>query len=304
MSKIAIAVHGGAGPDSEFIRKHKNDYEKALKEAVTAGYSILEKGGTAMDAVEAAVNYMEDCPLFNAGKGAALTEMGKVEMCASIMNGENINSGAVAIVKNVRNPVSLARAVLEKTEHIYIGHDGATNFAREIGARLEPDYYFITDHMLEAVKKKKKDEEQGQKKKSHGTVGAVACDKNGNIAAATSTGGTENSRDCRIGDSSMVGIGSYANNKTCAVSSTGDGEYCIRAVVCHDVSAVVEYKGLSIAEAARFVIHEKNKGIDGDMGIICVDAAANIAIEFNSDRMHRGWQSSDSPLEVRIYKEA
>jgi beta-aspartyl-peptidase (threonine type) len=304
MAKIAIAIHGGAGPDSEFIRQHKEDYEKALKEAVTVGYSILEKGGSAMDAVEAAVNYMEDCPLFNAGCGAALTEMGKVEMCASIMDGKNTNSGAVAIVKNVKNPVSLARKVLEHTEHIYLGDQGAKNFAMEIDAKMEPDYYFITQHALDQVKKKKEEEGQdtGRKRKGgHGTVGAVACDRHGNIAAATSTGGTENSKEGRIGDSSMIGIGSYANNKTCAVSSTGDGEYCIRGVVCHDVSAVVEYKGLAIGEAVKYVLHEKNGDIDGDMGIICVDAKANIAMEYNSERMHRGWQSTDLPLGVKIY---
>ncbi|MGE5519708.1 MAG: isoaspartyl peptidase/L-asparaginase family protein [Candidatus Dadabacteria bacterium] len=310
MNKIAIAVHGGAGPDSDFIHKNKVGYKKGIEDAINAGYQVLENGGTSIDAVEAAVKRLEDNPLFNAGKGAALNSKAEVEMCASIMRGEDLNSGAVAIVKNVKNPVSLARAVMEKTRHIYLGNQGALDFAKEIDLPLETDAYFITDHQYEVyAEATKKDSGAPQKvapeqinESMHGTVGAVALDQYGNIAAATSTGGTENAKEGRIGDSSMIGIGSYANNDTCAVSSTGDGEVLIKHVSGFHISALMEYKGFSLNEAAWYFIHEKCKDVSGDMGIIAVDNKGNIAIEFNSERMHRGSKTSDSSLKVAIYR--
>jgi L-asparaginase / beta-aspartyl-peptidase len=309
MNKVAIAVHGGAGADSEFIRKNQQAYKKGIEDAVNTGYEILQKGGSAIDAVEAAVKKLEDNPLFNAGKGAAINSKAEIEMCSSIMTGQDLNCGAVAIVKNVRNPVSLARAVMEKTKHIYLGNHGALDFAKEINIQLEPDAYFYTDHQWEVYEEaSKKDKESHQRVakeeiegRLHGTVGAVALDKDGNIAAAASTGGTENSKAGRIGDTSMIGVGSYANNNTCAVAATGEGEVLIQHVTSFHISALMEYKGYSLKEAAYYFIHEKCKNVKGDMGIVAVDPKGNIAMEFNSERMHRGSKSTDQDLQVAIY---
>lgn len=311
MNKIAIVVHGGAGPDSEHIKQNMEGYKKGLEEAVNTGYAVLEDGGSALDAVEAAVNYLEDNPLFNAGRGSALNEKAEVEMDASIMDGKSQQSGSVAIVKNVQNPVTLARAVMEKTKHIFLGDMGALEFAQKIGLQLRPDAYFITDHAFEQYTQSLQDEnislnaagEYRVNKKTHGTVGAVALDKEGNVAAATSTGGTENKVPGRIADSSMIGIGSYANNNTCAVSCTGDGEYIIQHVMAFHISALLEYKGLPLKEACHYIIHEKLKDVEGDMGFIAVDPQGNIAMEYNSERMHRGWKTSNGEQGVKIYEE-
>lgn len=311
MNKIAIVVHGGAGPDSDFIKQNIDGYKKGLEEAVNAGYSVLQDGGSAVDAAEASVNYLEDNPLFNAGRGSALNEKAEVEMGASIVDGKNLQSGAVAIVKNVQNPVTLARAVMEKTKHSYLGADGALEFAQKIGLQSRPDAYFITDHAFEQYTQAMEERanslqaagEYEVKTKTHGTVGAVALDKEGNIAAATSTGGTENKVPGRIADSSMVGIGSYANNKTCAVSSTGDGEYLMQHVMAFHISAIMEYKGLPLQEACHYIMHEKLKDVEGDMGIIALDPQGNIAMEYNAERMHRSWRTSDGEQGVKIYNE-
>jgi len=308
MKNIAIAVHGGAGPDSELIKNNIEGYKKGLQEAVQAGYEILQKGGSAVDAVEAAVKSIEDNLLFTAGRGSALNEQAEVEMGASIMNGINLQSGAAAIVRNVRNPVTLARAIMEQSPHIYLGDNGALEFAKSKGITIEPDSYFITDHALndylqkrqEANEEQKKQGEQKQKH-GHGTVGAVALDCNRNLAAATSTGGTEYKTQGRIADSSMIGIGTYANNKIAAISSTGDGEYLMQQVTAYDIAALINYKGMSLQEACHYFLHEKCKDIEGDMGIIAVDPQGNIAMEFNSDRMHRAALSVNKPLEVKIY---
>jgi beta-aspartyl-peptidase (threonine type) len=311
MGKITMVVHGGAGPDSDFIKQNSDAYKKGLKEAVDNGYRILEEGGTAVDAVEAAVNYLEDNELFNAGRGSALNVNAEVEMDASIMDGKTMKSGGVAIVKNVKNPVTLARAIMDKTKHIYIGDMGALEYAKKIGLKLMPEAYFITNHAFEQYTKATEEEdntieEAGEyqvKRKTHGTVGAVAVDKEGNVAAATSTGGTENKFMGRIGDSSITGIGSYANNKTCAVSSTGDGEVLIQNVVSFHVSALMQYKGMSLKEACNYLINEELKDVDGDMGIIAVDPAGNFAFEFNSERMHRAWRTSDNESGAHNYRE-
>jgi beta-aspartyl-peptidase (threonine type) len=308
MAKIAIAVHGGAGPDSEFIKNNAEGYKNGLREAMDAGYWVLEDGGSALDAVEAAVNAMENNALFNAGRGAALNEYGEVEMDASIMDGKNLNPGAVSIVKNVKNPVTLARAIMEKSAHIYLGDMGALEFARKVGLQVMPEAYFITDHAFEEYQKAVEEatnsiEEAGEyqvRRKMHGTVGAVALDRNGDVAAATSTGGTENKVPGRIGDSSMIGVGCYASNKTCAVSTTGDGELHIQHVSAFHLSALVEYKGMALKDAAHYFINEKCKGVDGDMGLIAIDAQGNIALEFNSERMHRGYRVGDETY-IAIY---
>lgn len=310
MSKLTMVVHGGAGPDSEFIKKNIEAYKKGLLAAVNAGYTILQDGGSAVDAVEAAVNYLEDDPLFNAGRGSALNQKAEVEMEASTMDGKNMKSGGVAIVKNIKNPVTLARAVMEKTKHIYIGDMGALEFAHKIHLRLMPEAYFITNHAYEQYIAATKEEgnsieqagEYQVQRKEHGTVGAVAVDKDGNIAAATSTGGTENKIPGRIGDSSMIGVGCYADNKTCAVSCTGDGETVIKHVLGFHLAAIMKYNGLSLKEASDKLLNHELKDEQGDVGIIAVDAMGNFSIEFNSERMHRAWKTSAGKQGVGIYK--
>jgi L-asparaginase / beta-aspartyl-peptidase len=309
MGKLTMVVHGGAGPDSAFIKKNLAAYKQGLQEAVEAGYRILEEGGTAIDAVESAVNYLEDNPLFNSGRGSALNEKAEIEMDASIMEGNGMKCGGVAIVKNIKNPVTLARAIMEKTKHIYIGDMGALNFAHSINLRLMPEAYFITDHAYEQYISATEEEDNSIQqageyqvhRKEHGTVGAVAVDKDGNVAAATSTGGLENKVPGRIGDSSMIGVGSYANNKTCAASSTGDGEVLIRHVTCFHVSALMQYKGMTVTEACHYLIHEELKDEKGDMGIIAVDTNGNFAFEFNTERMHRAWKTSEGEQGAATY---
>lgn len=301
MGKLAIAVHGGAGPDSEFIRKHQKEYKQGLKDALNTGYRVLEDGGTALDAVEAAVKSLEDNPLFNAGRGSALNEKAEVEMDAALMNGMDGKCGAVSIVKNVKNPVSLARAIMEKTKHIYLGDMGALEFATKVGLTVMPEAYFVTDHAFQqyqdALKESSNSIEEAGKyqvtRKQHGTVGAVALDKDGNVAAATSTGGTENKVPGRIGDSSMIGVGCYANNKTCAVSTTGEGEVLIQNVMAFHVSSLMQYKGLSLKKACDYLLHQELKEEKKDMGLIAIDPKGSIAMEFNSERMHRGFKTGN-----------
>jgi L-asparaginase / beta-aspartyl-peptidase len=305
-NKIAIAVHGGAGPDSDFIKKNKEGYREGIEEAIRIGYKILEDGGSSLDAVETAVRFLEDNPLFNAGRGSVLSKHGEVEMEASIMNGKDLSCGAVAVVKNVKNPISLAKAVMEKTEHVYLGGPGTLEFAQEVNAEFQPDDYFITQYNYDEYKKFVAQQNQFDHskmagvRKEHGTVGAVALDRNGNMAAATSTGGLENKRRGRIADSSVIGAGSYANN-FCAVSTTGDGEYMIQYVASFHVAALMEYKALALKDACSFLVHEKCKNINGDIGLIAVDKEGNVSIEFNTERMHRGWRTSNEELKAFTY---
>jgi beta-aspartyl-peptidase (threonine type) len=303
MQRIAIAVHGGAGPDSDYIKNNITGYEQGLRAAVESGYAILEKGGTAMQAVEEAVRILEDNPLFNAGKGSALNNKGEVEMDASIMNGQSLKAGAVAGVKKIKNPITLARFILERTTHVLIAGDGALELARENDIQLESDEYFVTEYQYKTFEEESKNESPQQllSKQVHGTVGAVALDQNGNLAAATSTGGTTNSLPGRIGDSCLIGAGCYANNDTCAISGTGDGEFLISGVIAHSVSSVIEYTKCSIQQACDYIIHEKNKNSKGDMGVISINAAGEFGIAFNSERMHRAWMSSEIPLQVKVY---
>jgi beta-aspartyl-peptidase (threonine type) len=310
MNKIAIVVHGGAGPDSQLIKNNIDGYKKGLEEALQAGYQLLQNGSTAVDAVEAAVRSLEDNSLFNAGRGSALNEQAEVEMGASIMDGSNLQCGAGAIVRKVRNPVTLARAIMEKSPHIYLGSNGALQFAKNHNLTLEPDAYFITEHSFNDYLDKRKEagEERDKQdiekhKRGHGTVGAVALDGNGNVAAATSTGGIEYKTEGRIADSSMIGIGTYANNEICAVSATGDGEFLMQQVASYDIAALMQYKGMSLQEACYHFMQVKCKDVEGDMGLIAVDPKGNIAMEYNSDRMHRASISSDTDLQVKIYEE-
>jgi beta-aspartyl-peptidase (threonine type) len=308
-NKIAIAVHGGAGPDSEYIKKNIAGYQHGIEAAIQQGYNKLLEGCSALDAVEAAVNYLEDNSLFNAGRGSALNEKAEVEMGASIMYGKDRGSGGVAIVRQVKNPVTLARAVMEQTKHIYLGDMGALEFAKQINLELRPEAYFITEYNYEQYQAAAEEEGGSEKeaaliqlkRKGHGTVGAVALDIEGNVAAATSTGGLENKKEGRIADSSMIGIGTYANNDTCAVSTTGDGEYLIQHVSAFHISALMEYKGLSLEEACYYFLHQKCAHVKGDMGLIAIDPAGNISVKFNSERMHRGWKSSYEEAQIFIY---
>jgi L-asparaginase / beta-aspartyl-peptidase len=310
MGRMVIVVHGGAGSDSEFIQKHREEYLEGLKQAVNAGYGVLESGGSAVLAVETAVKHLEDNRFFNAGRGSALTQNAHVHMCCSIMDGKTLNSGAAAIVRNVKNPISLARAIMDRSRHIFLGNDYALEFAQRMNLETEADAYFITDHQYEDYTEAKnaKARETGEKKLGkleweHGTVGAVAVDKEGNVAAATSTGGTPGSIEGRIADSSMIGVGTYANNRTCAVSCTGDGEYTIRGVVAHDISAYMDYKNASLKEACEYVVSQKQSEIKGDMGIIAVDKDGNYEMCFNCERMHRAWRTPEEEAKAAIYKE-
>lgn len=308
---FGIVVHGGAGPDSDHIKQNEKGYHKGLQEALDAGYAVLEEGGTAVDAVEAAVNVLENNPLFNAGRGSAINQKAQVEMCAYIMDGSNGKSGAVAIVRNVKNPVTLARAVLEKTNHIYLGSYGALDFAKSIGIQLEPDAYFVTEYQYDTYETARMESKANEQEpaleeigsRMHGTVGAVAVDKNGNVAAATSTGGTEYSKEGRIGDSSIIGVGSYAENRTCAVSTTGDGEYLIQRVAGHEIASLVRYTDLHVTEAVYQFIHRDHAGVNGDMGIISIDRECRVGIAFNSERMHRGVKTSTGEMGTYIYPE-
>jgi beta-aspartyl-peptidase (threonine type) len=303
MQKIAIAVHGGAGADSDYIKQNRKEYEEGLRTALMAAYKMLEQRCSALDAVEEAVRQLEDNELFNAGKGSALNNKGEVEMDAAIMDGQHPKAGAVSMVQNVKNPVTLARFVMENTNHVMLSGNGALEFAKGEDIVLEADAYFITRHQYDLFMEERdtKSLQELLRQRIHGTVGAVAVDKNGNVAAATSTGGLTNSLNGRIGDSCIIGAGCYANNNSCAVSGTGDGEFLINGVIAHSVAAAVEYAQCSLQEACDHVVKEKNKNVSGDLGVISVNAKGDIGISFNSRRMHRAWMSTTVPLQVAIY---
>jgi L-asparaginase / beta-aspartyl-peptidase len=302
-NKIALAIHGGAGTilRSQMTAGKELAYTTGLREALESGWKILHGNGSAMDAVEAAVRSLEDCPLFNAGKGAVFTHDEKNELDASIMCGKTLQAGAVSFVRNVKNPISLARLVMQKTEHVMLAGDGAMEFAKENGVELVPDDYFFTEfrynQLLEA---KKKGRVQLDHAKPIGTVGAVACDSDGNVAAATSTGGMTNKLYGRIGDTPIIGAGNYADNATCAVSCTGHGEYFMRAVTSYDVACRMKYANATVGEAATAAV-EYLRSIDGEGGLIAVDSRGNVSLPFNSDGMYRGWITEDGEFNVRIY---
>ncbi len=296
---FGMAIHGGAGTINR--EKMTSDMEKAyrtkLEEALQAGHRILASGGTAIDAVETAIIIMEDSPLFNAGKGAVFSAAGLNEMDASIMDGRTLAAGAVAGVQNVRNPIKLARLVMDKSPHVMLAGDGAVAFGREHDIQIEPKGYFYTKRRFEALQKAR----QSKSDDKHGTVGAVALDQHGNLAAGTSTGGMTNKRFGRIGDSPIIGAGTYANNRTCAVSCTGHGEYFIRAAVAHDISALMEYGKMTVEQAAETVVMDKLVEMGGSGGIIAIDAKGNIAMPFNTKGMYRGHVDSSGDVSVKIY---
>lgn len=303
-----MAIHGGAGTliKGQMTPELEAQYKQALRLALDLGYKLLDDGASAVDAVEAAVKALEDSPLFNAGKGSVFSANGKHEMDASIMDGSNLKAGAVALISGIKNPVALARDVMEQSYHVFMAGNGAMEFANELGYVLEPDDYFYDEfrygQWLEIRDSDAFQLDHSLKKDSKfGTVGAVACDRNGNIAAATSTGGMTNKKFGRIGDSPIIGVGNYANNKTCAVSCTGSGEFFIRGVVAYDVSSLMEHKGLSLVEATEEVIHKRILKIEGDGGLIAVDAQGHIAMPFNTEGMYRGFKTSDGDEGIYIY---
>lgn len=320
MKKFAIAIHGGAGTilRSSMTVEKEQAYKKALQEAIHAGEEILSSKGNALDAVEAAVKKMEDDPLFNAGRGSVFTHDGKNEMDACIMDGKTLMAGAVAAVRNIKNPIALARGVMEKSVHVFLANAGAMEFARKLNMEYTPDeYFFVEDRYNQFLKAKEKDiivtdhdaeylktlSDRIEGKEKFGTVGAVCLDVHGNIAAGTSTGGMTNKRLGRIGDSPIVGAGTYANNTTCAISCTGHGEFFIRSVVAYDISCLMEYKGLTLKKACDLVVHKKLVKMGGEGGLIALDAKGNIEMPFNSEGMYRAMKRSDGELFIGIYKE-
>jgi L-asparaginase / beta-aspartyl-peptidase len=306
-NNIAIAIHGGAGTilKSQMTAEKEKAYTSALENCLQAGLKILQSGGTSLDAVEAAIVELENCPLFNAGRGSVFTNDGRHEMDASIMTGKRLDAGAVAAVRNIKNPITLARNVMEKTEHVFLCGDGAETFARSVNTEFADDKYFF-DQLRYEQWQQVKDTDTTQldhvDEKKFGTVGCVALDAHGNLAAGTSTGGMTNKRYGRVGDTPMIGAGTYANNKTCAVSCTGHGEYFIKSVVAYDVSCMMEYKNLSLHNACNEVVNEKLKAIGGEGGLIAIDKDGNIELCFNSEGMYRAHAKSDGVIKVEIYK--
>jgi len=306
---FTIAIHGGAGTihKSQMSDEKEAAYKAALSAALYAGYALLEKGGSALDAVEKAVSEMEDSPLFNAGKGAVFTHEGTHEMDAAIMEGKTRMGGAVAGIERVKNPVQLAKLIMEKSGHVFLAGEGALVFAKENNVQLEAAEYFHDDLRYKQWQEALKNDvvqldHSPLNEKKFGTVGAVALDQEGNIAAATSTGGMTNKRFGRVGDSPMLGAGNYANNQTCAVSCTGSGEFFIRGVVAYDVSCLMEFKGLSLQDACSEVIQKRLLELGGDGGLIAADTKGNLCFEFNTDGMYRGMKKSDGTEEISIYK--
>ncbi len=307
---IRIAIHGGAGTilRETMTPEKEAAYTEAMRQSLEAGYGILYNGGTALDAVEAAVVALEDNHLFNAGRGAVLTHEGHVELDASIVDGRTVDAGAVASVRNIRNPIKAARAVMEQSGHVFLIGEGAGSFAQEIGLYMETQEYFITEDRLKQWKllrhtaRSVTDHAATSMEEKHGTVGAVALDAMGNLAAATSTGGMSNKKYGRVGDSPLIGCGTYANNRTCAISATGYGEYFIRSVCAYDVSAMMEYAGVSLPVAIKRSL-DKIAAIGGDGGLIGIDAAGNVVADFNSAGMYRGWSDDDGTLKTLIFEE-
>lgn len=306
---FSIAIHGGAGTihKSQMSDKKEAAYKAALSLALNNGYKALYKGNSALDAVELAVKTLEDSPLFNAGKGSVFTHEGKHEMDASIMEGEKLLAGAVAGIEGIKNPIQLARTVMEASDHVFLAGIGALEFAKEQGFSTEPDEYFYDELRYQQWQEALKNnvvqlDHSPLKEEKFGTVGAVAFDKFGNVAAATSTGGMTNKQFGRVGDSPMIGAGNYANNNTCAVSCTGSGEFFIRGVVAYDVSCLIEYKGFSLADACKEVIQNRLLKIGGDGGLIAVDKTGDLCLEFNTDGMYRGLKKNSGEEYIGIYK--
>jgi len=297
INNYAIVIHGGAGTviRENTSKEMQEKYEDKLREALQVGYSILEKGGNSVDAVENTIKILEDSELFNAGKGSVLTNEETVEMDASIMTGHDQNAGAVATLKTIKNPISAARAVMEKSNHVFLSGDGAENFAKEVGLETVNNKHFITESQLNQIRKIKENK--------YGTVGCVALDKSGNITAGTSTGGMMNKKWNRIGDVPVIGAGTYANNKTCGISATGWGEYFIRNVVAYDISAMMEYQNKSMEEAAKISIFDKVGKMGATGGVIGIDKQDSVMMEFNSPGMYRGYKTENSEYVIKMFKD-
>jgi L-asparaginase / beta-aspartyl-peptidase len=306
---VAIAIHGGAGvPEpSKMTPEKAAAFHAGLAAALDAGYAILERGGTSLDAVTTAVRMMEDDPQFNAGRGAALNQDGDAELDAALMDGRGPRAGAVAAVRHVKNPIDLARLVMERSPNVLLVGEGAEEFALEQGVVLVPRGYFRTRARiseLEEAQQAEKDRGTAQGFVGAGTVGAVALDRAGNLAAATSTGGLTNKHRGRVGDSPLIGAGTYANNQTCAVSGTGYGEYFIRQVVAYDICALMAYRKLTLAQAVNEVVHEKLQASGGEGGVIALDPAGEIAMDFNGIGMFRGARDAHGRREIAMYQDA
>jgi beta-aspartyl-peptidase (threonine type) len=299
----AIAIHGGAGAIARalFSADEERRYLAGLESALDASYSLLEHGGSSLDAVSTAVRILEDDPLFNAGRGAALTRDGAAELDAAIMDGERQRAGAVACVSHIRNPIDLARRVMEKSGHVLLVGMGAEEFALEEGIPLVSNEYFRTDERKRQLERVRHGQRVSELIPTQGTVGAVALDARGNLAAATSTGGMTNKRPGRVGDSPLIGAGTYARNGVCAVSTTGDGEYFIRAVAAYHICSAIEYRGLTLEQAAREMLHTMISGSGGSGGIIAVNARGQVVMDFSSEGMFRGVRDSSGRREVAIY---
>lgn len=313
---FGIVIHGGAGT---ILKENMSDsleaaYKEKLKEAISIGHEILKNGGTSLEAVTKTINVLEDSPLFNAGKGSVFTHDATNELDASIMDGATLNAGAVAGVKHIKNPIDLAKDVMQKSEHVMLYGAGAEEFAQSLGYKMMDTTYFYTKSRYESLQRILEKEKTINTEKisfqdpyiknsKFGTVGCAALDKHGNLASGTSTGGMTNKRWNRIGDAPIIGAGTYANNATCAVSSTGWGEFFIRSVVAYDISALMEYKGMSLQAAAKEVIHKKVPALGGDGGIVAIDKDGNVAMEFNTAGMYRASMNAEGELEIGIYKE-
>lgn len=315
MQRFTIVIHGGAGA---LVKEHMTSelekaYHDGLQEALYAGYGILEKGGPAVSAVKAAVSVMEDNILFNAGRGSVFTKKGFQEMDAAIMDGKTLAAGAIAGVRNIKNPIALASEVMQHSNHVFLSGKGASDFAIKQGVKMEADEYFFSQYRYDQWKAicdsdnyslDHTNQRPGEliTDKKFGTVGAVACDREGNIAGATSTGGMTNKKYGRIGDSPLIGAGTYANNRTCAISCTGHGEVFIRAVAAHDVSCLMEYRGYSLQRACEEVTLNKLAALGGEGGMIGVDASGEAAMVLNSSGMYRAMKSSTGESRIAIYK--
>jgi beta-aspartyl-peptidase (threonine type) len=309
--EYAMVIHGGAGTilKANMTEELDSAYRAALTAALAIGEQILKEGGSSIDAVQKTINYMEDSPLFNAGKGAVFTNAGINELDASIMFGKDQNAGAIGGVTNIKNPINAARAVMEQSEHVMLSGKGAEEFAEMMGLEIVDPSYFYTERRWEALQRAKAEEmELGMNEWLHqedfkyGTVGAVALDKDGNICAGTSTGGMTNKKFNRIGDAPIIGAGTFADNATCGVSATGHGEFFIRYTVARDIAALMEYKGLSLEEAGKYIINEKLVEKGGSGGVVALDKFGNISMPFNSEGMYRGYVTP-TEKEVKIYKD-
>jgi L-asparaginase / beta-aspartyl-peptidase len=311
--KAMLVVHGGAGTITRksMSPEMEQQYRAALEQALRAGHAILAKGGSSLDAVEATIRVMEDNPLFNAGKGAVFTHEGRNELDASLMDGRTKAAGSVAGVTIIKNPIRAARAVMEKSEHVMMVGRGAELFATQQGLDIVDPQYFWTERRWKSLQQELLKDQQkkpqamldASDEKKFGTVGAVALDRNGNLAAGTSTGGMTNKKFGRVGDAPIIGAGTYAENESCAVSATGHGEFFIRWTVAHDIAALVKYRGMSVQAAGDEVIHKKLAPVKGEGGVIILDAKGNFAMPFNSEGMYRGWIGNDGVPHVEIYKD-